>query len=103
MQTHLLKTLLKISQVQSFALAAEHLNMTLSAVSMPDLSTTPEMAREARNEMDHFVIKGRELEVVFAQERRKTPNEMRGRVVGGRDRGRMRGRDDRGDGRNFER
>ena len=34
MQTHLLKTLLKISQVQSFALAAEHLNMTLSAVSM---------------------------------------------------------------------
>jgi len=34
MQTHLLRTLLKISQVQSFALAAEHLNMTLSAVSM---------------------------------------------------------------------
>ncbi|NRB31458.1 MAG: LysR family transcriptional regulator [Rhizobiaceae bacterium] len=29
-----MKTLLKISQVQSFALAAEHLNMTLSAVSM---------------------------------------------------------------------
>lgn len=34
MQTHLLRTLLKISQVHSFALAAEHLNMTLSAVSM---------------------------------------------------------------------
>ena len=34
MQTHLLKTLLKISQVHSFAQAAEHLNMTLSAVSM---------------------------------------------------------------------
>lgn len=42
---------------------------------------TPEMAREARNEMDRFVIKGSQLEVVFAQERRKTPNEMRGRVA----------------------
>jgi FUS-interacting serine-arginine-rich protein 1 len=42
---------------------------------------TPDMAREARDEMDRFVIRGRELEVVFAQERRKTPNEMRGRVV----------------------
>jgi len=41
----------------------------------------PDMAREARDEMDRFVIRGRELEVVFAQERRKTPNEMRGRVV----------------------
>lgn len=40
-----------------------------------------EMAREARDEMDRFRIKGCELEVVFAQERRKTPNEMRGRVV----------------------
>lgn len=39
------------------------------------------MALEAREEMNRFVIKGRELEVVFAQERRKTPNEMRGRVV----------------------
>ena len=39
------------------------------------------MAREARDEMDRFVIRGRELEVVFAQERRKTPNEVRGRVV----------------------
>jgi FUS-interacting serine-arginine-rich protein 1 len=39
------------------------------------------MAAEARDEMNRFVIKGRELEVVFAQERRKTPNEMRGRVV----------------------
>lgn len=38
-------------------------------------------AAEARDEMNRFVIKGRELEVVFAQERRKTPNEMRGRVV----------------------
>lgn len=40
-----------------------------------------EMAAEARDEMNRFVIKGREIEVVFAQERRKTPNEMRGRVV----------------------
>jgi FUS-interacting serine-arginine-rich protein 1 len=39
----------------------------------------PEMALEAREEMDRFKIKGRELEVVFAQERRKTPGEMRGR------------------------
>jgi FUS-interacting serine-arginine-rich protein 1 len=42
---------------------------------------TAERAMEARDEMNHFVIKGREIEVVFAQERRKTPNEMRGRVV----------------------
>jgi FUS-interacting serine-arginine-rich protein 1 len=41
----------------------------------------PILAREARDEMNHFVIKGHALEVVFAQERRKTPNEMRGRVV----------------------
>lgn len=40
---------------------------------------TPEMAAEAREEMDRFKIRGRELEVLFAQERRKTPNEMRGR------------------------
>ena len=39
------------------------------------------MASEARDEMHRFMMKGRELEVVFAQERRKTPNEMRGRVV----------------------
>lgn len=38
-------------------------------------------AVEAREEMDRFVMKGRELEVVFAQERRKTPDEMRSRVV----------------------
>jgi FUS-interacting serine-arginine-rich protein 1 len=42
---------------------------------------TAALASEAREEMDRFVIKGRPLEVVFAQERRKTPNEMRGRVV----------------------
>lgn len=44
---------------------------------------TPEMAREAQQEMNRFVIKGHALEVLFAQERRKTPNEMRGRVVDG--------------------
>jgi hypothetical protein len=49
------------------------------------------MAREARDEMDRFVVKGRELEVVFAQERRKTPNEMRGRVVNHQNRGREEG------------
>jgi FUS-interacting serine-arginine-rich protein 1 len=42
---------------------------------------TPEQAREAREEMDQFPIRGRPIEVVFAQERRKTPTEMRGRVV----------------------
>ena len=56
----------------------------------------PDMAREARDEMDRFRVKGRELEVVFAQERRKTPNEMRGRVVNQQNRG-GRGRE------NFER
>jgi len=44
-------------------------------------------AAEARDEMDRFLVKGRELEVVFAQERRKTPNEMRGRVVNQQNRG----------------
>jgi RNA recognition motif-containing protein len=48
---------------------------------------TAAMAAEARDEMDRFVIKGRELEVVFAQERRKTPQEMRGRVVNQHNRG----------------
>jgi len=46
---------------------------------------TPEQAREARDEMNHFMMKGREIEVVYAQEKRKTPNEMRGRVVDGRE------------------
>eukprot|EP00980_Cylindrotheca_fusiformis_P008157 scaffold1727_cov133-Cylindrotheca_fusiformis.AAC.60 len=53
---------------------------------------TPEMAREARDEMDRFRIKGRELEVVFAQERRKTPIEMRGRAGDAPSRSRDRGR-----------
>ncbi len=36
--------------------------------------------------MNKFLMKGRELEVVYAQaqEKRKTPNEMRGRVVDGK-------------------
>jgi len=59
---------------------------------------TPQMAAEAREEMDKFLMKGRELEVVYAQEKRKTPHEMRGRVVDGRSRngggGRERGRGD---------
>ena len=49
-------------------------------------------AREARDEMDRFRIKGCELEVVFAQERRKSPNEMRGRVVNQQNHGRRRDR-----------
>jgi FUS-interacting serine-arginine-rich protein 1 len=55
------------------------------------------MAAEARDEMNRFVIKGRELEVVFAQERRKTPNEMRGRVVNKQN---FQGDDDHSDDRN---
>jgi hypothetical protein len=50
-------------------------------------------AREARDEMDRFRIKGCELEVVFAQERRKSPNEMRGRVVNQQNHAGGRGRD----------
>jgi len=61
---------------------------------------TPDQAREARDEMDKFLMKGRELEVVFAQEKRKTPNEMRGRVVDG---GSVQGREGRGRGGSFER
>mmetsp|Transcript_4265 Transcript_4265/g.6311 ORF Transcript_4265/g.6311 Transcript_4265/m.6311 type:complete len:353 (+) Transcript_4265:118-1176(+) len=60
---------------------------------------TAEQAREAREEMDRFVVRGRQLEVVFAQERRKTPNEMRGRVVDGK--AAKQGRDrDKGEGSN---
>lgn len=54
---------------------------------------THSQAREARDEMDKFSMKGRELEVVFAQERRKTPQEMRGRVVDGSDDGSRNGDD----------
>jgi FUS-interacting serine-arginine-rich protein 1 len=38
---------------------------------------TPEQARMAQAEMNKFLIKGKRIEVVFAQERRKTPGEMR--------------------------
>lgn len=58
----------------------------------------PDQAREARDEMDRFRIKGCELEVVFAQERRKSPNEMRGRVVNQQNVGRDGGRDGGGGG-----
>lgn len=40
---------------------------------------TQEQATEAKNEMNRFLIKGRHLEVLFAQEKRKTPGEMKGR------------------------
>lgn len=42
--------------------------------------------------MDRFNMKGCILEVVFAQERRKSPNEMRGRVVNQQNHGRGRDR-----------
>jgi FUS-interacting serine-arginine-rich protein 1 len=41
---------------------------------------TPDQARNARDEMNRFLMKGRELEVVYAQEKRKTPGEMRVRT-----------------------
>lgn len=40
---------------------------------------TQEQASEAKTEMNRFLIKGRHLEVLFAQEKRKTPVEMKGR------------------------
>jgi FUS-interacting serine-arginine-rich protein 1 len=61
----------------------------------------PEMAREAKIEMNRFRIKGHELEVVFAQERRKTPGEMKGRGSDGPNGG-SDGASDRG-GSGFER
>ncbi len=41
---------------------------------------THDQARAARDEMNRFLMKGRELEVVFAQEKRKTPGEMKVRT-----------------------
>jgi len=51
---------------------------------------THEQAKAARDEMDKFKVKGRELEVVVAQEKRKTPVEMKVRSDSpGRDRDAM--------------
>jgi len=41
--------------------------------------TSFEQAQEARCEMDKMVLHGREIEVVFAQDKRKTPSQMRDR------------------------
>lgn len=49
---------------------------------------TREQASDAKNEMNRFLIKGRHLEVLFAQERRKTPGEMKGRSESSRGRDR---------------
>lgn len=48
---------------------------------------TREQARAAKDEMNHFLMKGRELEVVFAQEKRKSPGEMIHRSEGDTDGG----------------
>jgi hypothetical protein len=40
---------------------------------------TREQASEAKHEMNRFLIRGRHIEVLFAQEKRKTPVEMKGR------------------------
>lgn len=37
----------------------------------------PEDAAEAKQQMNHKVIGGREIRIVFAEENRKTPQEMR--------------------------
>lgn len=37
----------------------------------------PDDAAEAKYHMDHQVIGGREITIVFAEENRKTPQEMR--------------------------
>ena len=39
-----------------------------------------EQAAKARDEMDQVILKGRKIEVCFAQEKRKSSNEMRGKV-----------------------
>lgn len=41
--------------------------------------TSFDQAQEARCEMDKSIIHGREIEVVFAQDKRKTPSQMRDR------------------------
>merc|ERR1712028_67520 len=52
-------------------------------------------ANDAMDAMDRKELDGRELQVVFAQERRKSPDEMRTREGGGDDDRRGGGRDDR--------
>lgn len=37
----------------------------------------PEDAADAKRELNHCVIGGREIAIVFAEENRKTPREMR--------------------------
>ena len=37
----------------------------------------PEDAAEAKQQMNHQIIGGREISIVFAEENRKTPQEMR--------------------------
>jgi hypothetical protein len=84
-------------RIASFFSVDVHLfNLFLSPPSI--FSSNIIEAREARDEMDRFRIKGCELEVVFAQERRKSPNEMRGRVVNQQNVGRDGGQDGGGGG-----
>ena len=59
---------------------------------------TQDQARNAKDEMNRFQIRGRELEVVYAQEKRKTPGEMRVRTDSPSE-----GRSDMGGGGGFER
>lgn len=83
-----------------------YLRIGITFVSMISLSPSCSFyaeAREARDEMDRFRIKGCELEVVFAQERRKSPNEMRGRVVNQQNHGAGGGRNNRERSSSFER
>lgn len=50
----------------------------------------PEDAAEAKYHMDRQILLGREIAVVFAEETRKKPEEMRGRQRGGLGYGRHR-------------
>ena len=52
-------------------------------------SRFPGDARDAQEDMDGYRLDGRDLQVIFAQDRRKTGDEMRQRTAGrggGRDR-----------------
>ncbi|KAI4311214.1 hypothetical protein MLD38_036125 [Melastoma candidum] len=52
----------------------------------------PEDASEAKQRMNHTIIGGREIRIVFAEENRKTPQEMRRSDRGSRYRGREMGK-----------
>lgn len=68
----------RIGEVRDVYIPRDYFSQQLKGYAFVEYATI-EKATEAREEMDRFVVRGRELEVVFAQERRKTPGEMRSR------------------------